>query len=103
MSPKETTALRLDVKLLDAMREVKATEGIPVTTQIEFAVREWLTKRGAIAKTERKRAVPAGAPDHRPPAYTGRRGCGDCSPPASGAAGTEEAPCPIPNRLCTTR
>ena len=43
--------------LLDAMRRVKDKEGIPVTTQIEIAVREWLIKRGALSKTERKRAV----------------------------------------------
>ena len=55
MSPKTKTALRLDDDLLTAMRKVKATEGIPVTTQIEMAVREWLTKRGTI-KTGRKRA-----------------------------------------------
>ncbi len=54
MSPKTTTALRLDDTLLEAMRRVKATDGIPVTTQIEMAVREWLTKRGAL-KTAPKR------------------------------------------------
>ena len=57
MSPKTSTAMRLDSTLLQAMRDVKATEGIPVTTQIEMAVREWLTKRGTIKKTGRKRAV----------------------------------------------
>jgi hypothetical protein len=57
MSPKETTALRLDQELLDAMRRVKESEGIPVTTQIEMAVREWLTKRGSIKKAERQRGA----------------------------------------------
>lgn len=57
MSSKETTALRLDIELLTAMRRVKETEGIPVTTQIEFAVRDWLTRRGTLAKTDRKRAA----------------------------------------------
>jgi hypothetical protein len=58
MSPKETTALRLDTELLAVMRRVKAEEGIPVTTQIEMAVRQWLTKRGTLSqKTERKRAI----------------------------------------------
>jgi hypothetical protein len=56
MSPKETTALRLNTELLEAMRRVKQEEGIPVTTQIEMAVREWLTKRGALKKADRKRA-----------------------------------------------
>jgi hypothetical protein len=58
MSPKESTALRLDQALLDAMRDVKDREGIPVTTQIEMAVREWLKKRGiVVAKAERKLAA----------------------------------------------
>jgi hypothetical protein len=55
MSPKTTTALRLDDELLEAMRTVKATEGIPVTTQIEMAVREWLARRGAIKPTPKLR------------------------------------------------
>ena len=55
VSPKEKTALRLDVQLLKAMRGVREREGIPVTTQLEMAVREWLTKRGTIAKAGRKR------------------------------------------------
>ena len=58
MSPKESTALRLDTALLEAMRAVKDAEGIPVTTQIEIAVREWLKKRGVVVeKPERKRAA----------------------------------------------
>jgi hypothetical protein len=54
---KETTALRLDAELLAAMRRVKEAEGIPVTTQIEFAVRDWLRNRGVIVKSDRKRAA----------------------------------------------
>ena len=58
MSPKEPTALRLDADLLEAMRRVKESEGIPVTAQIELAVREWLkNKHGVIVKAERKRAA----------------------------------------------
>ncbi len=57
MSPKETTALRIDTELLEAMRDVKDRDGIPVTTQIEMACREWLKKRGiTVVKPERKRA-----------------------------------------------
>jgi hypothetical protein len=58
MSPKAATALRLDAALLDAMRTVKDTDGIPVSTQIEMACREWLRRRGVVVKkTERKRAI----------------------------------------------
>jgi len=57
MSPKELTAFRLDTDLLEALRRVKETDGIPVTTQIEKAVAEWLKRRGVVVKkkTERKR------------------------------------------------
>lgn len=57
MSPKETTALRLDVELLEAMRRVKQEEGVPVTTQIEMAVREALKKRGIVVRPTRKPAA----------------------------------------------
>jgi hypothetical protein len=54
---KETTAFRLDTTLLEAMRRVKLQDGIPVTTQIEMAVREWLVKRGALKNVDRRRAL----------------------------------------------
>ena len=50
-------SLRLEPALLKAMRDLKATEGIPVAVQIQMATREWLTKRGHIVKPERRRAV----------------------------------------------
>jgi hypothetical protein len=57
---KELTALRLDAELLEAMRRVRAQEGIPITTQIEFALHKWLTAKGALkartATKARKRA-----------------------------------------------
>jgi hypothetical protein len=53
-SPKDKTALRLEQGLLDALREIRAKEGIPVTTQIKFAIRDWLKKKGATVKAERK-------------------------------------------------
>jgi hypothetical protein len=56
---KQTTSLRLDAELFAAMRRVKEAEGIPVTTQIEFAVRDWLRHRGTVVekKTDRKRGA----------------------------------------------
>jgi len=39
-----------DASLMEAMRKVKDTEGIPVTTQIEMAVRDWLKRRGTVVK-----------------------------------------------------
>jgi len=63
---KELTALRLDADLLAAMRRVKAREGIPITTQIEFAARKWLTARGALKArtgTTVSRAAARGGPE----------------------------------------
>lgn len=57
MSPKTPTALRIDDALLEAMRTYKDREGVPLTTQIEKAVTEWLKVRGIQVKTERKRAA----------------------------------------------
>jgi hypothetical protein len=56
MSPKELTALRLPPELLDAMRAFKEREGVPVTTQIEKAVAEWLSQRGVVVKKRTVRA-----------------------------------------------
>ncbi len=59
MSPKEATALRIDVALMKAMRDLKERKGIPVTTQLEMAVREWLKQEhGIVVKTERPRVTP---------------------------------------------
>lgn len=58
VSPKDKTALRLEQGLLDALREIRAKEGIPVTTQIEFAIRDWLKKKGVHAKPQGKRGTP---------------------------------------------
>jgi len=45
------------------MRDLKDREGVPVTTQIEMAVREWLKKRGVVVpKAERKRVGPRKRP-----------------------------------------
>ena len=58
MSPKEPTALRIDVDLMNAMRDLKEHKGIPVTAQLEMAVRDWLKNEHGIVvkKSDRKRA-----------------------------------------------
>ena len=56
MSPKDKTALRLEPGLLAALREIKARDGIPVTTQIEFAIRDWLVKKGPPVKSPSRRS-----------------------------------------------
>jgi hypothetical protein len=45
---------------MEALRAVKAKDGVPVAVQIDRAVRDWLKRRGvkirATEKTARKRA-----------------------------------------------
>ena len=55
MSPSKMTALRLDEGLVDAMKECKHREGVPMSVQIELGVTDWLEKKGYKVKTERKR------------------------------------------------
>jgi hypothetical protein len=57
MSPKEMTTIRIEPSLLDAMRRLKDTDGIPMAVQVDRALREWLGKRGVVVKAERKRAA----------------------------------------------
>ncbi len=49
--PKQMIALRLDPDLLAAMRELKAREGIPISIQVDFALRKWLQAKGALKGT----------------------------------------------------
>lgn len=51
-------AFRMAPELMRAMRAVKEKDGVPVSEQIDRAVRAWLKARGVtVKKTERKRAV----------------------------------------------
>lgn len=43
---KEMTAFRMAPDIMKAMRSVKAKEGIPLSVQIDFALRGWLAKKG---------------------------------------------------------
>ena len=56
MIPKEMTTIRLHPELLDAMRQVKDRQGIPIAVQVDFAVREWLERKGVSVKAAPRRA-----------------------------------------------
>jgi hypothetical protein len=51
VSPKELTAFRMAPEVMEALRAVKAKEGIPLAVQIDFAVRDWLKRKGLTIKT----------------------------------------------------
>ena len=59
--PKILTALRLEPELLDALRRVKAHDGIPIAVQVDFALRKWLTARGALKARSTTKAKKGGA------------------------------------------
>jgi hypothetical protein len=50
LSPKELTAFRVAPELMEAMRKVKATKGVPIAVQLDFALRKWLKAQGVDVK-----------------------------------------------------
>jgi hypothetical protein len=52
--PKTFTAFRVAPELLDAMREIKTPDGVPMSVQVDFALRAWLQARGVRLATEPK-------------------------------------------------
>lgn len=57
MSPRIRYNLFLDEHQRDALRRIKARDGIPESEQIRRALDEWLERRGEKRKTERRRAA----------------------------------------------
>jgi hypothetical protein len=55
MSPRKTYTFYIDDDLIDALKRVKARDGVPEAEQIRRAIREALERRGEM-KAERKRA-----------------------------------------------
>jgi hypothetical protein len=52
--PKTFTAFRVAPELLEAMREIKTTDGVPMSVQVDFALRAWLQARGVSLRTGAK-------------------------------------------------
>jgi uncharacterized protein (DUF4415 family) len=60
MSPKELTAFRLDLDVLEGLRTVKERDGVPYSVQVDRALRAWLDKKGvmkAVKPVRGKRAA----------------------------------------------
>ena len=45
MSPKELTAFRVDQAVMDGLRRVKDRDGVPLSVQLDRALRAWLKKQ----------------------------------------------------------
>lgn len=59
MSPKAMAAFRMAPDLMAAMRELKDRDGVPLSEQIDRALRAWLPTKGiSVQKTDRKRVSP---------------------------------------------
>lgn len=54
MSPKTSTTYRIDDEILDALREVKERDGIPVSEQVRRALLMWLESKGAKKAANRR-------------------------------------------------
>jgi hypothetical protein len=58
MSPRSSSSFRLDDEILDALREIKDRDGIPLSEQVRRALLAWIEGRGVqVKKAERKRAA----------------------------------------------
>jgi hypothetical protein len=46
MSPKEMTAFRIEPEIMEGLRRVKDRDGVPLSVQVDRALRAWLEKKG---------------------------------------------------------
>jgi hypothetical protein len=46
MSPKELTAFRVEADIMDGLRRVKERDGVPLSVQLDRALRAWLKEKG---------------------------------------------------------
>jgi hypothetical protein len=53
--PRTLTNFRIDPDLLEALRQIRQRDGLPIAEQIRRAIRVWVEERGSV-KAERKRA-----------------------------------------------
>ena len=51
------TNFRIDPELLEALREIRKRDGLPIAEQIRRSIRQWVDDRGVKVKAARKRAV----------------------------------------------
>jgi len=61
MTPKKRPYnVKIDPELIDALRAVKARDGIPESEQIRRGIRLWLKSKGVVTKAPRPRVRPRG-------------------------------------------
>ena len=50
MSPKELTAFRVEADIMEGLRRVKDRDGVPLSVQVDRALRAWLEEKGVTVK-----------------------------------------------------
>ena len=50
MSPKELTAFRVEAEIMAGLRRVKDRDGVPLSVQLDRALRAWLEEKGVTLK-----------------------------------------------------
>jgi hypothetical protein len=53
MSPKELTAFRVEADIMAGLRRVKDRDGVPLSVQLDRALRVWLEKKGIALKASK--------------------------------------------------
>jgi len=59
MSPKELTAFRVEADIMAGLRRVKDRDGVPLSVQVDRALRAWLKDKGVTLKAPPKASRPA--------------------------------------------
>ena len=54
MSPKELTAFRVEADIMEGLRRVKDRDGVPLSVQLDRALRAWLEEKGVTLKKASK-------------------------------------------------
>jgi hypothetical protein len=50
MSPKELTAFRVEADIMEGLRRVKDRDGVPLSVQVDRALRAWLRDKSVTLK-----------------------------------------------------
>lgn len=58
MSPKEPTAFRMAADVMAGLRAVKERDGVPMSVQIDRALRVWLESKGVKTQAASRRVQP---------------------------------------------
>lgn len=56
MARKELTAFRVDPEIMAGLRQVKVRDGVPLSVQVDRALRAWLALKGTSTKPAPRRA-----------------------------------------------